>query len=44
MKCSLERSLSICGQKISKGFLKFCKFNIKPYTKSDHCLKSYKRA
>ena len=25
-KYSLERFLSICGEKLSKGFLKFCKF------------------
>ena len=35
-KYSLKRFLSICGEKMSKDFLKFCK--------SDHCLKSYKRA
>ena len=43
-KYSLERFLSICGQKISKGFLKFYKLIIKPDTQSDHCLKFYKRA
>ena len=37
-----ERFLSICGQKMSEGFLKFCRFQ--PDTRSDHCLKSYKRA
>ena len=29
-KCSLERFLSICSKKMSKGFLKFCKRYIKP--------------
>ena len=24
-KCSLESFLSICGEKMSKGFVKFCK-------------------
>ena len=43
-KYSLERFLSICGEKMSKGFLKFYKLIIKPATRSDHCLKSYKRA
>ena len=43
-KYSLERFLSICGEKMSKGFLKFYKLIIKPDTRSDHCLKSYKRA
>ena len=43
-KYSLERFLSICGEKMSKGFLKFYKLKIKPDTRSDHCLKSYKRA
>ena len=40
-KYSLERFLSICGQKMSKDFLRFYKFIIKPDTRSDHCLKSY---
>ena len=43
-KYSLERFLSICSEKMSKGFLKFYKLIIKPDTRSDHCLKSYKRA
>ena len=43
-KYSLERFLSICGEKMSEGFLKFYKLIIKPDTRSDHCLKSYKRA
>ena len=43
-KYSLERFLSICGEKISKGFLKFYKRKIKPDARSDHGLKSYKRA
>ena len=42
-KYSLERFLSICGEKMSKGFLRFYKLIIKPDTRSDHCLKSYKR-
>ena len=41
-KYSLERFLSICGEKMSKGFLKFYKLIIKPDTRSDHSLKSYK--
>ena len=40
-KYSLERFLSICGEKMSKGFLKFYKIIIKPDTRSDHYLKSY---
>ena len=40
-KYSLERFLSICGDKMSKGFLKLHKLIIKPDTRSDHCLKSY---
>ena len=40
-KYSLERFLSICGAKMSKGFLKVYKLTIKPGTRSDHCLKSY---
>ena len=43
-KYSLERFLSVCGEEMSKGFLKFCKLIIEPDTRSDHCLKSYKRA
>ena len=43
-KYSLERFISTCGEKMSKGFLKFYKLIIKPDTRSDHCLKSYKRA
>ena len=43
-KYSLERFLSICVKKMSEGFLKFYKLIIKPDTRSDHCLKSYKRA
>ena len=43
-KYSLESFLSICGEKMSAGFLKFYKLIIKPGTRSDHCLKSYKRA
>ena len=43
-KYSLERFLSICGKKMTEGFLKFYKLIIKPDTRSDHCLKSYKRA
>ena len=43
-KYSLERFLSIYGEKMSAGFLKFYKLIIKPDTRSDHCLKSYKRA
>ena len=43
-KYYLERFLSICGEKMSKGFLKFYKLIIKPDTRSDRCLKSYKRA
>ena len=39
-KYSLERFLPICGEKMSKGFLKFYKLMIKPDTRSDHCLKS----
>ena len=42
-KYSLKRFLSVC-EKMSKGFLKFYKLIIKPDTRSDHCLKSYKRA
>ena len=37
----LERSLSFYGQKMSEGFLQFCK--LQPDTRSDYCLKSYKR-
>ena len=40
-KYSLERFLSICGEKMSEGFLKFYKLIIKPDTRSDHCLKSW---
>ena len=41
---SSERFLSICGQKMFEGFLKFCIMKlVKPDTRSDHCLKSYKR-
>ena len=40
-KYSLELFLSICGEKMSKGFLKFYKLIIKPDTRSYHCLKSY---
>ena len=36
---SSERSLSTCGQKMSEGFLKFCK--LQPDTRSDHCVKSF---
>ena len=36
---SSESFLSICGQKMSEGFLKFCK--LQPDNRSDHCLKSY---
>ena len=36
----MERFLSICGDKMSKDFLKFYKLIIKPDTRSDHCLKS----
>ena len=44
-KNSLELVLSICGEKMSEGFLKISKLiNYKPDTRSDHCLKSYKRA
>ena len=44
-KYYLERFLSICGEEMSKGFLKFyIKLIIKPDTRSDHCLKSYKGA
>ena len=43
-KYSLELFLSICGEKMSEGFLKFYKLIIKPDTRTDHCLKSYKRA
>ena len=43
-KYSLERFLSICGEKMSEGFLKFYKLIIKPDTRSDHFLKSYKCA
>ena len=45
-KYPLERFLSICGEKMTKGFLRFFKLIIKPDTRSDHCrrLKSYKRA
>ena len=43
-KYSLERFLSICSEKMSKGFLKGYKLIIKPDTQSDHCLKSYKSA
>ena len=43
-KYSLERFLSLCGEKMSEGFLKYYKFIIKPDTRSDHFLKSYKRA
>ena len=43
-KYFLERFISICGEKMSKGFLKFYKLIIKPDTRSDRCLKSYKRA
>ena len=39
-KYSLERFLSICGEKLSKGFLKFWKL----ISNLNHCLKSYKRA
>ena len=35
---SSERFLSISGQKMSVGFLKFCEL-VKPDTRSDHCLK-----
>ena len=38
---SLERFCSICGEKMSKGFLKLYKLIIKPDTRSDQ---SYKRA
>ena len=39
-----ERFLSICGQKMFEGFLKFRIMKlVKPDTRSDHCLKSYKR-
>ena len=37
---SLERFLSICREKMSKGFLKFYKLIMKPETRSDHYLKS----
>ena len=37
-KYFLERFLSICGQKMSKGFKNLY---IKPDTRSNHCLKSY---
>ena len=37
-KYSLERFLSICSEKMSKGFLKFCKLIIKPDTRSDRSL------
>ena len=43
-KYSLELFLSICGEKMSEGFLKLYKLIIKPDTRADHCLKSYKRA
>ena len=43
-KYSLERFLFVCGEKMSKGFSKFYKLIIKPDTRSDHCLKSYKPA
>ena len=43
-KYSLEHFLSICGEKMSEGFLEFYKLIIKPDTRTDHCLKSYKRA
>ena len=43
-KYSLKRFLSVCGEKMSKGFFKFYKLIIKPDIRSDHCLKSYKRA
>ena len=33
---SLERFLSTCGEKMSKGFLKFYKLIMKPDTRSDH--------
>ena len=33
-KYSLERFLSICGEKMSEGFLKFYKLIIKPDTRS----------
>ena len=31
-------------ENISKGFLTFCKVILNMHTRSDHCLKSYKRA
>ena len=37
-KYSLERFLSICSEKMSKGFLKFYKLIIKPDTRSDRSL------
>ena len=37
-KYSLERLLSICSEKMSKGFLKFYKLIIKPDTRSDRSL------
>ena len=37
-KNSLERFLSICGEKMPEGFLKFYKLIIKPDTRSHHCL------
>ena len=43
-KYSLECFLSTCSEKMSEGFLKFYKLTIKPDTRSEHCLKSYKRA
>ena len=39
-KYSLEHFLSICGEKMSEGFLKFYKLIIKPDTRSDHCLQT----
>ena len=43
-KYSLESFLSICREKMSKGFLKFHKLIMKLDTRSDHCLKSFKLA